>query len=90
MTDLENQLRFGREAETKVLWFNFETSKELLEDRQSGVDGGLAFQQFAGTNVRACSELRRTEPMCWARSMRNIPYNRYRVTKKLFHRIRTL
>ena len=34
---------------TRIFWLNFDATKVLLEDGQSGVDGGFEFQQFAGT-----------------------------------------
>ena len=49
---------------TRPTWFNYESSKVLLEDRQSGVDGGLEFHQFAVTNGRDRSESTAELLMC--------------------------
>jgi len=45
----------GANLKTRIFWLNIKTPKVLLEDRQSGVDGGFPIQQLAGTNLKARS-----------------------------------
>jgi len=55
----------------------FDSYELLLEDRQSGVDGGFVFHQIACTNITAGRMLSRATLSNITHNFRNFPYNRY-------------
>ena len=66
----------SRSVKSGIPRLSIKTPVVLLEDGQSGVDGGLLIHKIAGMNYGACSVSRLGHFSDRPQNIRNIPYNR--------------